>query len=184
MCNAEEPGRHQGPKTTLLEGNVSGLPSDLLKPLQESCIKKLVMKLVEVMRGVTNHHDNKWLWAIKGSVSMVQKITGTLALGATFPTKTDTLHNFAKGRKIHYHTSDHIQSLVKEVEGILLWHLQRNPVIHEILHYEMTDKSMIFQRRKSDLRSMANARNGVSLHELYCKTREERRDGGFSGILD
>ncbi|KAI6099272.1 hypothetical protein EV401DRAFT_2035537 [Pisolithus croceorrhizus] len=116
--------KHRGLNATLLDENVSGLPNDSLKPLEESRSEKLVMELVEAMRGVTNHRDSKWLLAVKRSASMVQKITETLALEflvdiyRAFPTKAEALNSFAERRKLNYHIFDHIQPLVKEVEDL------------------------------------------------------------------
>ncbi|KAI6154408.1 hypothetical protein EDD17DRAFT_1085134 [Pisolithus thermaeus] len=104
--------KHRGLNATLLDENVSGLPNDSLKPLEESRSEKLVMELVEAMRGVTNHRDSKWLLAVKRSASMVQKITETLALEflvdiyRAFPTKAEALNSFAERRKLNYHIFD------------------------------------------------------------------------------
>ncbi|KAI6101876.1 hypothetical protein F5141DRAFT_1136218 [Pisolithus sp. B1] len=227
---------------------LSGSPSDPLKPLEESRSRKLVMELVEAMRGVAHHRDNKWLSSVKRNVSMVRKITNTLSLEFlvdicnAFPAKTDALNSFIEGRKSNYST-EYIQPLVKEVENLQAKYYTTKDtfeqlaleedivgkilevcrygisldiqctlgkVVHETLHYGTTDRSTdlpekevrfeclkiageFFQDACSEVphddtahlrRPMANARDGVSMHELYCKAREERRDGGFGGILD
>ncbi|KAI5995014.1 hypothetical protein EDD15DRAFT_709408 [Pisolithus albus] len=105
-----------------LLGNMSGSSSDSLKPLQESRGEKLVMVLVEAMRGVTHRRGDKWLSAVKDLVRMVQKVTNTLAveflkdIRNSFPREEETLDSFIKGRKNNYNIVEHIRPLVKQVE--------------------------------------------------------------------
>lgn len=66
-----------------LSRNMSGSPGELLKSLQGSRGKELVMVSVEAMKGVTHRRGDKWLSAVKDLVRMVQKITDTLALEAS-----------------------------------------------------------------------------------------------------
>ncbi|KAI6012989.1 hypothetical protein EDC04DRAFT_724418 [Pisolithus marmoratus] len=108
----------------ITSGNSSGSSSELLKPLQESRGKELVMMLVGAMRGVTHRRGDKWLSAVKGLVGVVQKITSTLALEFlcdicnTFPREDETLDSFAKGRKNNHNIVDSIRPLVEQVEDL------------------------------------------------------------------
>ncbi|KAI6109246.1 hypothetical protein EV401DRAFT_1997216 [Pisolithus croceorrhizus] len=74
-----------------------------------------------------------------------------------------------------------------EIQHVLV---KESWVVNEILHYETTDGSMDLPEKEVRFkvphdsvahlrRLMANAREGVSMYDLYRKAREERRDGGI-----